>query len=402
MMKKINILLIFMLFLVSILASFTEAKIYNGINYSNVVFLEDFEYTTSYVSNGWEFTNTGVCANIPTKPFNFASIFTGATLGYGANNITPVCSGSVVNILDNLESYSPIETGFILYELDFVMGQNQTEIATPLTITCGSTVVKNTFQLVLSAINESSNQQGMSITNNRLNGAECSEFNFSKDTIHELKLTVDFDNNAYNFYVDDVAVCNVLALGTENGFCFDGLRLQHKYNNPSNESLYIDNIGIFSTSVAPITVFPVNSFCNNNTECETDNCNLGVCEFKSNRQDCSENSECLSEICSNSKCTKPSLVNNINNVVGQYVGTDDNSLNLFALLIIILVSGAFVGGGFAFGSGTAGGFLGAGSFMMLSLLFSTIGWLSSYIAFGLVFVMLVVMIVMIVLGLKAG
>lgn len=114
--------------------------------------------------------------------------------------------------------------------------------------------------------------------------------------------------------------------------------------------------------------------CNDDADCESGKCDYGFCVLKVTNEPCTENSQCLSGVCTNNKCSKVGLWEGIDASKDQMFGDSTNTNNFLALFImgvgvLFLVAKA----------GVPGLMLGAVWFYAFGIFFTIVGWLSPFI-----------------------
>ena len=135
--------------------------------------------------------------------------------------------------------------------------------------------------------------------------------------------------------------------------------------------------------------------------CETDDdctgdlrCEYGVCTKLPGGYECTSDSDCLSGECLNGKCTKPSFWDSIGASKDQQFGDDTNTNNFLALFFMVCIAG-FLG---YYGNV----WMGVGSFYILGIFFSIVGWLSVFIIFGLILTGLIALVFKFTIGNDGG
>ena len=109
---------------------------------------------------------------------------------------------------------------------------------------------------------------------------------------------------------------------------------------------------------------------------------------------CNKNSCCLSGVCTNNKCTKPPIIDQLELVIGQSFGDDPMSLNFISLIFMIGLPVAIILSGKSFVA-VLGGIV---IYYGLTFFFALIGWLSPFILIGSVIAGLIVVVLAFVMG----
>jgi len=135
--------------------------------------------------------------------------------------------------------------------------------------------------------------------------------------------------------------------------------------------------------------------CNNDDDCSNGVCEYGFCALKTANMECTNNNECLSGLCKNNVCTKPSYWDRIDASKVQQFGDDSNTNNFIALFFMILIPAFIIYQGGA-SKGAIG--TGLGIFFLLGIFFAVVGWLSLFIMFGLIFVVLIFAVILLMLS----
>lgn len=139
--------------------------------------------------------------------------------------------------------------------------------------------------------------------------------------------------------------------------------------------------------------------CSVNWECFTGLCNyLGSCDKKGNRAACVNNFECLSGVCRNSFCTKPTLWQLTDTVKTDIVGSDTATNNLMSIVISLVISIIVAVMVFNMGAGIIGAAAGGMVFVLALFFFTMVGWLSPFILIGLIIVIILLIMLLFFLG----
>lgn len=130
--------------------------------------------------------------------------------------------------------------------------------------------------------------------------------------------------------------------------------------------------------------------CIHNSDCQTGLCEYNICVKKGTNALCTTNSECMSGVCNFGKCTKPSLWVSIDTSKDELAGDDTSTNNLISITIMIVSMVAI--------SIAVHAFWGIFAFMAEAIFFTLVGWLSTFILFGIFFVGLVTIIIIFMTG----
>lgn len=163
-----------------------------------------------------------------------------------------------------------------------------------------------------------------------------------------------------------------------------------------------DNYIIFSGTInAPLDeinntndpFLQVGESCAEDWECFTKLCNyLHLCDRKGFLAPCVSNVECQSGVCTNGKCTKPSLWTTIDQTKTDTAGNDEATNNLVSIIIALVISIALMVVCWRLGAGELSAVAGGVNFIIAMFFFTLGGWLSPFILIGLVIVMVLVIV----------
>lgn len=135
--------------------------------------------------------------------------------------------------------------------------------------------------------------------------------------------------------------------------------------------------------------------CDSGDECDSGYCEYNICSLKPGGYECNMDAECLSELCKNGECTKPSLFQTVESAKNQQVGSDSNTNNLISLIIMVGVTIAIIWGS----KGHIAGIVVSGlAFNGLGFFFLLVSWLSPFIMFGIFALELVVLVLAIIVS----
>ncbi len=353
--KQFFLFFIFLLMIIPIV----NAKIYNGVNFSNNVFNENFEYTSNFTVNGWDFNQPSPFATHPRNPYNFSTFFNDSSNAFGWFNNTEDYSagGTIETQIRQLNAFSNQDSDRTLYELDVLIGSDHNlRSVTMYQITCDATLgaIHFLYDGASSIRYENARVGGQDFTS-----GHCGNITFIQNQSLNLKLDINYQDNKVNVYRNDILICPLLDLGSESATtCHNGVGLAYSDEGATadrNVSMYIDNVNISSSSVESNTS-GVGQPCSTGVECASSFCNqFKVCALKLNNAGCSSNSECLSSVCNpQNKCTKPSFTQVLDAGKTEQFGDDVNTNNFIALFIMIASAIVFVI------AGTKGGHILAG------------------------------------------
>lgn len=133
--------------------------------------------------------------------------------------------------------------------------------------------------------------------------------------------------------------------------------------------------------------------------CETSSqCCVGVCLYRTcskvNIGGCSVDSDCISGVCNNGNCKKPTGWQKVEAAKEEQWGGDTKTNNFISILAMLLISGAII----IYGRSGIAVAVGAGVFLVMGFFFAYVGWLSPFIALGLVLMVLVIFVLMAIIG----
>lgn len=381
---KFSLTIIF--FLLS-LCSVSTASIFLGVNFTNTLISDNFEYSSSYVSNGWDYSDTGSgCSGFSTSPYYDPL----GERGFGFI-INSSCISQVS--ISKLSAFYPISSGRVHYKFDIYINSNHTNIAggTIATVRCG--LNSNTFNF---NINDSFNT--ISIDNNRISGEDCTHnLVLSRNIFHTIDLDIDFSTQRYSVYIDNISGnCGLIKLGTDSGTqCIDGFIMYCKPRTNYFHNFFFDNILIESTSLG-VNLSQLLEPCTNNSMCANGKCENHQCVPMLENENCDSNSDCISGSCIYGKCSKPSLSELISTSKSEMFGDDSITNNMVSLFLMIGIASAIALGG---GGSALSVLLGIAIFISLGFLFAIMGWLSAFILIGIVLsVLIIAVLIFVMLG----
>lgn len=370
-----------------------------GQNFTEM-FYDDFStYSTAYTSNGWSgIQQTGTPCNTPPNPSNFSLI--GDTNGFNQG------FGSY------LGATTPCQTN---------LGKNSI-----YSNTTNNRIILNFTAIVSSRNENSSNTYGVAFSNTYLSSTWGLSFEIKQD---DLSMRVVMNKGTANTcWIKDALIHNVSSFFTIDWDRTNSVVTVYKNNQATNCSLWPVNSDVNSavqrgitlietqaagtlirmkgiskvrvlqlTSVAGSTTssYPVLYPCTNNTQCDTGYCNGGICEYLPTYYDCTTNSQCLSGSCVNGKCTNAGMWNSVSYTFDKMAGNSPDDHNFISLIIMIIVAIAATIGGTSIHQTGIGAIVGVMLFFMVGFFFASVGWLSAWIIFGMVFLIIVSIVLLI-------
>jgi len=168
-----------------------------------------------------------------------------------------------------------------------------------------------------------------------------------------------------------------------DGFC-DGL--ENSLTCPLDCS--INSTGILNGTGTP---------CVSSDECSVGGCVAGQCQLLGFNAFCNSNNDCLSGTCKNGRCTKPTLWTSIDASKTENFGDDKPTNNLLSLIFMLSIAGILIGVGVR-NQSNATVYAGLASFFMMGFFFAVVGWLSPFLIFGLVIVLIAIIVFMFMMG----
>lgn len=133
--------------------------------------------------------------------------------------------------------------------------------------------------------------------------------------------------------------------------------------------------------------------CDENSDCASGFCSLGVCHLKYGGNSCTTSSECLTGNCLNGRCTKQSLLERLTTLKEDYFGKDQGSSDIISIIIILILT---VGVGVFFAiivkDAKPVAAICLAVFIILLILFTSIKWLSPFFLIGLIILALILFI----------
>ena len=137
--------------------------------------------------------------------------------------------------------------------------------------------------------------------------------------------------------------------------------------------------------------------CVTNQDCESGLCEAGFCVLKPGNYQCESGDECLSGICTNNICARADYWDSIDQAKTNLYGDDSNTNNFISLFIMTAVAIGVIIMGRNFASLLIAGLM----FIILGFFFAVVGWLSVFIAFGLIVGVLALIILTVVLRMSS-
>ena len=375
------------LFLVFIMITISYTVTGDTIEYSGIPFYSQitdyFEYPGTYASNGWTVWTSGGCGLFSTTPETINSTHEGFGVNHNLCGIYDTMQLTLTNY------FNVSETGRTLVFFDYVIGNNDTNATTSrpiLDLRCGN---GNTFVLNRLANNS------ILLQNGRTSGADCqtdAQMDHINNATNFILIDINPQSNVYNLYINgDNSGCSIVTLGTDDGTkCFDGIRLNvHDETARGYEFEVFDNIRFYHSIANPNgSIVGVGEPCTSNEDCVTGKCEFGECTLKGAKEGCTYDYECMSNDCINSQCKKPSTSQLLDASKDELFGSDQATSNIISLLIIMgLVIGIIF-----FGRSIPAVYVAGAVGVVLTFFFTFLGWLSLWIMFGELFVMLLMFV----------
>ena len=195
-------------------------------------------------------------------------------------------------------------------------------------------------------------------------------------------------------YTDDDEGFIVYAEVTYIGYCGDGICQDWENGLSCPEDCGdLEPLNITMGDIDEEGEFREGSPCQTDDDCADGlKCEYGVCTKLTFGDECVYDSDCLSGICLNGKCTKASLWTLIDASKDQMYGDDAPTNNFLSLVLMIVVSGA-LGYYVAVWAGLI-------SFFVLGIFFALVGWLSAFILIGMFLIGIILMVFVIMIGSK--
>jgi hypothetical protein len=138
--------------------------------------------------------------------------------------------------------------------------------------------------------------------------------------------------------------------------------------------VFLDDFSVYISNSSMTSNLPVGTYCDSDLVCSSGYCLRYKCSYKTETMLCNSGSQCLSNSCLNSHCTKESLMQGIDQSKSELWGNDIATNNFIALLFIIFIS--------VMVSVKSHFLIGVGTFIVLSIFFTIIGWLSPFLLIG--------------------
>lgn len=362
----------------------TQATSYYGVNYSTALY-DNFEYSATLSSNNWTLSYAAGCTGIPTTPFSFTNV-TGGTLALGVNRSVGSCSTGLIT-WTRTQSFPTLFANSVLDFQLFIGSDHVNSTGTILSLRCGTN--NNAVNINTAAWNADDNTVNVTIDPIGRSGDGCFIYRLSRGTIHQITLLMNYNQGTYSLFVDNVQQCADVDFGADHGSagCIQGIvvfqRLISGTGMVTDE--FKDNIFIGTTEFNS-SKFAVNQPCTSDLNCSSGYCFQGVCQYKLGNMVCNSGGQCQSGQCLNGLCTNPSLSQNVNIFRDQFFGTDSTTSNILSLIIMFGIAAVF-----AFGLHNvpvAAAIMSASSFFILGFLFAMMGWLSAWIIFGLILLLI--------------
>jgi hypothetical protein len=150
---------------------------------------------------------------------------------------------------------------------------------------------------------------------------------------------------------------------------------------------------INATGQLNATGFP----CINDSDCTYGKCLYNACTLLNSFADCEVNNDCISGSCTNGKCAKASLWTQIDYSKTDNFGNDSETNNFLSILIMIIVMAGLSFYGIKIQS-AAPFYAGIIAFFALGIFFGVVGWLSPFLVFGMLIVLVAIVVFMFMMG----
>jgi len=137
----------------------------------------------------------------------------------------------------------------------------------------------------------------------------------------------------------------------------------------------------------------IGSPCEDNSECFIGTCEYGYCALQNGKTDCDADADCISGVCLDNICTKPSVWQGISASKTQQFGDDTDSNNFISLFFIIGLPLAII-----LTAGKSGVLAGILIYFGGAFFFTIVGWLSPFILLGSIIAGLIMMMFVFMLG----
>jgi len=349
---------------------------------------ESFTYTTLFDNNGWDYSSGG-CGGASEKSIPINSSF--STYAFGIND-TSDCGFSYSRRIRRAlpENFS---SGSITLNYDFNIVRDSINLGVPLTVRLQNTtggLVGINFQ----------HRNGTFTTTGIMTGFEPCNLTNERlipflNSSHG-KIVINLDLLTYSWFIDDDGEgCLNKVITTDIEHIITAIYIAQQLDTSEDFYSLIDNIILTSTES---TIFSVGEPCASNDECITDKCQNGICVYKLFKESCINNIECLSESCVNGGCLKASTWERIDASKDEQFGNDSATNNFIALFIMCGICGFIIW----WGRSIMAVILAIGLFIVMSIFFAIVGWLSPFILLGLIVMVLVFFVFMSVIGTGGG
>jgi hypothetical protein len=348
------------------------------------IYSENFDFCGElYTTRAWLFgTSAGNWTDYPIYNSNLGSC------AYGYNSTQPGTPGSFFSTTLSQETPTPLTSGII--KVSFLI-ETSNNTLTAITNRLISVVAQNKTSIVSETVGQpllylNFYEKNISIEREYTSTSKTFFCGLSIIRPYSLQITwlIDVSN-----YLTSLEIIN-----SSNGEtlinCIDQNFINLSYNGIAKDinkfSLYSQNeqgrtygvfIDNFKVEIANSSItsnLPVGTYCDSDTVCLTGFCLRYKCSYKTETQECTSSSQCLSGSCLNFHCTKESLFQGIDQSKSELWGNDTATNNFIALLFIIFIT--------VLVSVKSHFLVGVGTFIVLSIFFTVIGWLSPFLLIG--------------------
>lgn len=358
---------------------------------AGTIFEENFDTNISF--SGWSFSN-GACGYDVGVPVN--SIF--GSYGFGILDYNHCGFGYTRQLGRNLPVN--ITSDILYFYYDYALLNN--------------TIDNNNRPLIIILSNETYNSghdiqfkhrnDKFDVESTFLNDFVSCSFNITENPIGinypynftNGKIIINLETMTYSWEINGYIICNEVSYGTDLTFEIVGISLYEQLDSGEQFYSIIDNIEITTTDYNTTKV-SVGYPCEIDNDCITGFCSAFQCRKKQGLSSCAENYECLSGICSKGKCVEPSLFLKINEVKETTVGNDENTNNLIAISVSLIL--LFWLAGLGVKNQSRALIIGSVLVFYVSMFFFLlIGWLSFIIGFILFLVTVVAFMFLSIVG----
>lgn len=387
-MKNNNIIKHYTTFLFSLfLLSFTSFTV---IGYT--LNSDNFNTGQTFTTNGWSYSNGGCgAASEYNKPVALYDNFM-----FGTNQSNG-CAFQYTRSI-RIDTSAIVGSGTASLSSDFYVLNDSTDLSSIGIIDLMNSTYTSGKKITFSMHKTYANVTGSNLGTTEPCGILYSNYGISVPFNMSINFIIDVTNKLYNLYLvingSSLHVCENKVYTTLSSVNVGGVGFLMQPDASETLIAGFDNF-VLDTTASNITgtgSIPVNMPCTTDSDCITDNCVFGVCQYKTSLQGCTYNYECLSQSCINNVCGKASAFQAIDDFRKNTFGSDKETSNMIALIFIaISVAGILIIAGIAHAI-KAGFYLAILAVFLEVFFFAIIGWLSFFIVFALVLVSVIFII----------